>query len=561
MRLLKIVALLALLGVVFLVGWIAGGHHAAGSLRDLRELDYAVRRIRGNYVDDVAPNRLVAGALRGMLRTLDPHSTYLDRSDFDNLEDATQGQFEGLGIVVEIRDHYPTVISPLQGTPAWRVGLRAADRIVAIDGTSTLDWTSNQTVRRLRGRAGSKVRLTVEREGQPGKDYQVTRARIDVRTVPYAFMTRPGVGYVRLTQFSERSHEEITAALDTLERQGMTSLVLDLRDNPGGLLDQAVGIAEEWVPAGKVIVSTRGRTSDQNKTFTSRARRVRGPYPMVVLVNGGTASASEVLAGALQDLDLAVVVGFTSFGKGSVQSVFPLDDSTAVKLTVARYYTPSGRSIHREDHDRELLALEGEDSAASAILRRATGGARPTYRTAGGRVVRGGGGIVPDVTVPDTSFSELMGEVARKGLLFRLATRYVASHPDPGPGSAWRNGAESSRPLGAPGLLTAAEVAAFRDSLAAATGARAMRTWPSDSGRLTGLLQAEIARRYAGDAAGQRMTLESDPAAQEAFQLLSRARTWRELLERAAADSAPARPPVAHATRALRGAHAPGAAR
>jgi carboxyl-terminal processing protease len=469
----------------------------------------------------VAPGRLVAGALRGMLRTLDPHSAYLDRSDFDNLEDATQGRFEGLGIVVEIRDHHPTVISPLEGTPAWRAGLRAADRIVRIDGQSTLDWTSPRTVRRLRGRAGTTVRLTVAREGEPDKDYRVTRARIDVRTVPYAFLPRPGIGYLRLTQFSERSRAEVRAALDSLERQGMKSLVLDLRDNPGGLLDQAVGIAEEWVPAGQVIVSTRGRTPRQNQVFRSGAKRVRGPYPMVVLVNGGSASAAEVLAGALQDLDLAVVVGFTSFGKGSVQSVFPLDDSTALKLTVARYYTPSGRSIHREDHDRALRELEGEDSTQSAIVRRRDAGPRPEYRTAGGRTVRGGGGIVPDVSVPDTSFSELMGEVARRGLLFRFATRHVAAHP-------------------AGAVLTAADQSAFRDSVRAAVGPAAMNTWDSDRARLMGLLEAEIVRRFRGDTEGQRVVLGTDPAAREAFRLLSRARTRQELLRLATSESAAA---------------------
>ncbi|HVP39689.1 MAG TPA: S41 family peptidase, partial [Candidatus Saccharimonadales bacterium] len=417
MRTLKLVGLVALLGAVFALGWMWGGSRNAGGGAGLDLLSYAIGRIRTAYVDEVSPRRLVSGALRGMVRTLDPHSTYLDRSDFDNLEDVTQGQFEGLGIVVEVRDHFPTVISPLADSPAARAGLRAADRIVAVDGQSTEDWTTPQAARHLRGPAGTRVRVTVAREGEPEKEYALTRARIDVRTVPYAFLAQPGVGYVRLTQFSERSAQEVHAALDSLERQGMRSLVLDLRDNPGGLLDQAVAIASEWVPAGGVIVTTRGRLRDQNRVYRSRAARVRGPYPMVVLVNGGSASAAEVLAGALQDLDLAAVVGATSFGKGSVQSVFPLDDSTALKLTVARYYTPSGRSIHREDHDRELSELEGDPEVESAIVRRRTGPGRPLYRTASGRVVHGGGGIVPDVSVPDTSFSELMTEVARRGVL------------------------------------------------------------------------------------------------------------------------------------------------
>jgi carboxyl-terminal processing protease len=220
-------------------------------------------------------------------------------------------------------------------------------------------------------------------------------------------------------------------------------------------------------------------------------------------------------------------VGFTSFGKGSVQSVFPLDDSTAIKLTVARYYTPSGRSIHREDHDRELLAMEGEDSTESAIVRARATGPRPVYHTAAGRPVQGGGGIVPDVMVPDTSVTDLLVEVGRRGLLFRFATRYLARHPGVPAG-------------GVDAVFSAADEAAFRDSVRAVAGAAAMKTWGADRERLVGLFKAEIARRWSGDSAGQRLVLRADPAAQEAFRLLARARTRKDLMALAAPRPRPA---------------------
>ncbi len=515
MSALKSWSLAAGLGAVFALGWLLGAqlHAPRPGDRDLAEFTRALDRVRERYVDPVDRHKLVEGALRGMLNTLDAHSSYLDRSDFDNLEDQTEGRFEGLGIQIDTRDGYPTVISPIEGTPASRAGLRAGDRIVRIESQSTEGWTNAQTVKRLRGKAGTEVGLGIARDGVGESEYRLTRAPIDLKTVPYSFLLDHGVGYLRLTQFAERSHEEVVRALDRLEAQGMKSLVFDLRDNPGGLLDQAYLIAEEFIPAGKTVVSTRGRFPDQNRVMRSRARKVRGPYPIVVLVNGGTASASEIVSGALQDLDLAVVVGFTSFGKGSVQSVLDLTDSTAMKLTVARYYTPSGRSIHRDDHEKELLSLEGQTEGTRAVRDRAKSqGPRPIFHTSGGRVVLGGGGIVPDWIVPDTSISPLLSEIGRTGFLFRFATRHLVEHP------------------GQVLSLTGPALQEYRDSVAARVGLSRMATWNSDQSRLVAYQEAEVLRRLHGDAAGQQRILAADPTFEVADRLLRQSRSTQELL-------------------------------
>jgi carboxyl-terminal processing protease len=301
--------------------------------------------VQKQYVDDVPPKDLIYGAIKGTLRGLDPHSSFLDPDSLKEMQVETSGSFGGLGIEITLRDDILTVVSPIDGTPAFRAGLQPGDRIVKIDGLTTKDMQLSDAVKRMRGKPGSKVTITVAREGwaEP-KDFEIQREVIHVQSVRTLDLGN-GVGYVRLRQFQEQTAHDLEVALDKLGKGGMKALVLDLRNNPGGLLTAAVEVSEKFLDDGKLVVYTEGRVRNQNMKFSAHAKRPHSKIPMVVLVNNGSASASEIVAGALQDYGRAKVVGTQSFGKGSVQTIIPLSDGAGLRLTTAKYFTPKGRSI------------------------------------------------------------------------------------------------------------------------------------------------------------------------------------------------------------------------
>ena len=316
-------------------------------LNEVRALSEVFGKIKENYVEEVDDATLLENAIRGMLTGLDPHSSYLDREAFQELRVGTTGEFGGLGIVVGLEDGFVKVVSPIDDTPAQRAGIKAGDLIVRLDDTPVKGMTLDDAVKLMRGKPGTSITLLIVREGVE-KPISITlvRDRIHVKSVKQR-MLEAGYGYVRITQFQERTGAELKAAIRKLQKENGASLkglVLDLRNNPGGLLDAAVEVADVFIDSG-VIVSVQGRTEDNHlKHQASPAVLVDG-VPMVVLVNGGSASASEIVAGALQDYKRGVIIGKQTFGKGSVQTVVPLGNGTALKLTTARYYTPSGRSI------------------------------------------------------------------------------------------------------------------------------------------------------------------------------------------------------------------------
>ncbi|MEO6026223.1 MAG: S41 family peptidase [Candidatus Binatia bacterium] len=301
--------------------------------------------VQKNYVEDVTTEQLVEGAINGMLTSLDPHSAYLTPDLYKELQVDTKGSFGGLGIEITVRNGVLTVVSPIEDTPASRAGVKAGDQVIKIDGEFTKDMTLVEAVKKMRGPKGSKVIISLKREGMNALfDVSLVREVIKVQSVKSKWLDK-GYGYIRLAQFQERSANDVERALDSWTREGgIEGVVLDLRNDPGGLLTQAVKVSDLFLDSG-MIVYTDGRLENQKQKYFARRPGSYVDFPMVVLVNGGTASASEIVAGALQDHKRAVILGTTTFGKGSVQTILPLDDNSALRLTTARYYTPSGRSI------------------------------------------------------------------------------------------------------------------------------------------------------------------------------------------------------------------------
>ena len=521
----RIVVWAGVLAALFAVGWWVGRSSATAPSDLYQNLDVFVevlQKVQQNYVDAVEPQALIDAATRGMLRDLDPFSQFLDPRSWDNLKAATQGSFGGIGIVVTVRDNFPTVISPIEGGPAWTLGLRPGDMIVKIDGQSSAGLQVEEVANRLRGPAGSRVTITVRGEGEPeDRDYEITREIIVTRSVPYAFVLEGRTGYLRLANFSENSGSEVRAAMARLESQGASRLVLDLRANPGGLLDQAVDVVEQFVKPGTLVVFTRGRSKGQDNRYYSAEKHPQLSWPLVVLVNEGSASASEIVAGTLQDLDRALVVGENSFGKGSVQSVYPLRGrDAALKLTTALYYTPSGRSIHRAANDRPLTRVsaspEGlEDQAGDdeiPVPARPDTTPPPMFRTAAGRMVQGGGGVRPDVVVAPDSMPPVVRRLETRALPLRFANRWVNAHRA---GSA---GAAGESPWNA-----------FVDFLRSENVDFRAEEFERERPALDRALRRELARRSGGDGAAARVALEGDPVFARAVEILSRSRSPREV--------------------------------
>ncbi len=312
--------------------------------------------IEDNYAEEVDSRELIYNAVRGMLRNLDPHSTFLTPEDYREMQVETKGSFGGIGIEIGIRDGILTVIAPIEDTPAYRAGIKAGDKIVKIEDKPTSDMTLNEAVKLIRGPSGSEITLWIMREGftEP-KPFTLVRDVIRVKSVKFRSL-EDGFGYIRITNFQEHTAEELEKALDELgSRRGeLRGLILDLRNNPGGLLQQAVAVANKFISSG-LIVYTKGRAPGQDMTFNADEKGTHPHFPMVVMVNGGSASASEIVAGALQDHKRAVILGTPTFGKGSVQTIIPLSDGSALRLTTSKYYTPSGRSIQAKGIEPDIM--------------------------------------------------------------------------------------------------------------------------------------------------------------------------------------------------------------
>ena len=382
--------------------------------------------VEQKYIDKVDSQELIHGAIRGMLATLDPHSSFLDAKTYKEMREEQQGSFSGLGIVISLKgeDKELTVISPIEGTPAYRAGIRAGDIIAQIEGKPTQGISIDEALDKLRGPKGSRVTIMIQREGydQP-LEYTLTRDDIPTVSIPYAYMVKPGIGYIRVKNFTQTTDSELEEKLAMLKAQGMEKLLLDLRWNPGGLLEQAVRVSDRFLKPNSMIVYTKGRLRrESDREYFAVGRSEKVDMPVIVLVNKGSASASEIVAGALQDHDRALVVGETTWGKGLVQTVYPLSGNAGIALTTAKYYTPSGRLIQRDYHSFEdYVSFENKTPEDQ----------REARLTDAGRKVLGGGGIAPDVTVILPELSQFCDMLERRTAFFDFSVYYTTNHKTP----------------------------------------------------------------------------------------------------------------------------------
>jgi carboxyl-terminal processing protease len=393
---------------------------------NVKKFNEALTLVQKNYVDDVSADKLTEAAIKGMLLQLDPHSTYITQEQLKRINEDFSGSFEGIGVEFDIVNDTITIVTPISGGPSEALGILAGDKIVKIDGVSSVGMTREDVPKKLRGPKGTKVTVSIARGGSPNLiDFEITRDKIPLYSVDASFMINSEVGYARVTRFSATTYDEFSKALADLKKQGMRKLVLDLRNNPGGYLDQAFKMASMFIDKGKKIVYTKSRIAAYNDEYISDG----GDYtniPLVVLVNDGSASASEIVSGAIQDWDRGIIVGENTFGKGLVQRQYDLSDGSAMRVTTSRYYTPSGRLIQKPYEGGEYKKMlineeEGDNLYHNKDTKDTT---RPEFKTMGGRTVLGGGGITPDFIVKLDTLTDYSVQLRRLNLFLEYANAY-----------------------------------------------------------------------------------------------------------------------------------------
>ncbi|MDP4114972.1 MAG: S41 family peptidase [Bacteroidota bacterium] len=390
------------------------------------------------YIEDIKPEILVESAINGILSNLDPHSVYIRPKENEDIEETFRGEFEGIGVEFQIINDTLNVISAITGGPSEYLGIIPGDKIINVGGNSIVGLSNEQIRNKLRGNAGTYVKISISRFGIAKLlDFDIKRAKIPLHTVDLYFMLNNETGYISVTRFAEKTDEEFNKAISELEKSGMKQLLLDLRGNPGGYLSQAVNIASLFIDGNKKIVYTKGRVTSFNESYYSEKYAKYSKLPLVLLVDKGSASASEIVAGAIQDLDRGLVVGETTFGKGLVQRSFELNDKSALRLTISKYYTPSGRLIQRDykskkDKDEYYADINNRREAEGNNINHKveSDSSKPIFKTKNGRIVYGGGGITPDYFVKSEKVTEFTSNLLKSDLFFQFISNYLLNKKD-----------------------------------------------------------------------------------------------------------------------------------
>lgn len=400
---------------------------------NVKKFNEALTLVQKNYVEDVNTDKLTEAAIRGMLGELDPHSVYINADQLKKVNEDFQGSFEGIGVEFDIINDTITIITPITGGPSEALGILAGDKIVKIDGESAIKMTREDVPKKLRGQKGTKVHVSISRAGTPGLlEFDIIRDKIPLYSVDPSFMVNNEVGYVRVTRFAATTYDEFSKALADLKKQGMTKLILDLRNNPGGYLDQAFKMASMFIDRGKKIVYTKSRIPAYNEEYLSEG----GEYtkiPLIVLVNDGSASASEIVSGAIQDWDRGLIVGENTFGKGLVQRQYDLSDGSAIRVTTSRYYTPTGRLIQKPYIGGKYsnMLINNEEEGDNLMHQKDISDTnRPVFKTPDGRTVLGGGGISPDYIVKLDTLTDYSVQLRRLNLFLEYANTYFDANRD-----------------------------------------------------------------------------------------------------------------------------------
>jgi len=485
----------------------------------IRVLNEIISIVNENYVESVDWDGVMDGAFQGLLEKLDPHSAYIPREHFASIDERFRGKFEGIGIEFDILGGYITVISPIIGSPSYRAGLQPGDQIVKIDGEDAFKITNEEVYNKLRGPKGSGVDITVRRPGMEETfDVHIIRDQIPILSVTSAFLLDEKTGYIHLSRFSTSTTQEVREATDRLVSEGMTQLIFDLTTNSGGFLQQAVDVADYFITTKDTLVYTDGRKVDAKEVYLANPGVGYGDFALIVLINRWSASASEIVAGAIQDLDRGLIIGETSFGKGLVQRQWILRDDSALRVTIARYYTPSGRLIQRPYENGSYRAPQGLASIGREETLDSLKATRPQYTTKSGRVVYGGGGITPDIYLSPQQYSDMVARITRhpERLMFHWATEFASSRR-----GYWSSVDEFRREFELPGEALE-EFISFLQDRGIDVEERELKTIDYDL--LKTVLTAEIAAAFWGREAYHQMLVIGDPLVMESLSYFNQAK-------------------------------------